>query len=114
MPTTSKTPVFGGSWVKRGTHIKGIGSHSPQARELDERVVSSARIIVDSLEANLKEAGDFLIPMAEGRFAQEMIYGELGAVVLGQNRGRENPEEIPLCNSVSVAIEDVSTPAAAY
>jgi len=112
--TTSKTPVFDGSWVKRGTHINGIGSHSPQARELDEKVVSSARIIVDSLEANLKEAGDFLIPMAEGRFSKEMIYGELGEVVLGQKRGREKPEEITLFKSVGLAIEDVSTAAAAY
>src|SRR5436309_11995181 len=90
--TTSKTPVFDGSWVKRGTHINGIGSHSPQARELDERVVSSARIIVDSLEANLKEAGDFLIPMAEGRFSKEMIYGELGEVVLVRRGVGRNPK----------------------
>ncbi len=38
--TTSKTPVFDGGWVGKGTHINGIGSHSLQARELDERVVS--------------------------------------------------------------------------
>jgi len=112
--TTSKIPVLEGSWVERGTHINGIGSHSPQARELDEKVVSSARIIVDSLEANLKEAGDFLIPMAEGRFSKEMICGELGEVVLGQKRGREKPEEITLFKSVGLAIEDVSTASAAY
>ena len=112
--TTSKTPVLDGSWVRRGTHINGVGSHSPQARALDEKVVSSARIIVDSLEANLKEAGDFLIPMAEGRFSKEMIYGELGEVVLGQKRGREKPEEITLFKSVGLAIEDVSTAGAVY
>jgi len=111
--TTSKTPVLDGSWVRSGAHINGIGSHSPQARELDEKVVSSARIIVDSLEANLKEAGDFLIPMAEGRFSKEMICGELGEVVLGQKRGREKAEEITLFKSVGLAIEDVSTAAAA-
>ena len=76
----------------KGTHINGIGSHSPQARELDERVVSSARIIVDSLEANLKVAGDFLIPMAEGRFSKEMICGELGEVVLVRRGVGRNPK----------------------
>ena len=98
----------------KGTHINGIGSHSPQARELDERVVSSARIIVDSLEANLKEAGDFLVPMTEGRFSKEMSYGELGEGVLGLKRGKEKREEITLFKSVGLAIEDASTAAAAY
>ena len=43
-----------------------------------------------------------------------MINGELGEVVLGGMRGREKPEEITLFKSVGLAIEDVSTAAAAY
>lgn len=112
--TTSKNPVLDGDWVKKGAHVNGIGSHAPAARELDDKIVASARVVVDSLEANLKEAGDFLIPMAEGKFAKERIYAELGDVVLGKKNGRESEEEITLFKSVGLAIEDVSTASAAY
>ncbi|MHA2031822.1 MAG: ornithine cyclodeaminase family protein, partial [Candidatus Kariarchaeaceae archaeon] len=33
--TTSPTPIFKGEWLEPGTHISGVGSHSPNARELD-------------------------------------------------------------------------------
>jgi alanine dehydrogenase len=112
--TTSKTPVFDGDWVRDGAHVNGIGSHAPTARELDEKIVSSSRIVVDSLEANLREAGDLIIPMAEGKFSKERVHAELGEVVLGKKRGRESSEEKTLFKSVGLAIEDVATASVAY
>lgn len=112
--TTSKTPVLECDWVKDGAHVNGIGSHAPAVRELDEKLVAKARIVVDSMEANMKESGDFLIPMAEGKFAKERIYGELGDVVLGRKKGRESPKEVTLFKSVGLAIEDVSAASAAF
>ncbi len=112
--TTSKTPVIDGDWVRKGAHVNGIGSHAPAVRELDEKVLAHSRIVVDSLEANLKESGDFLIPMAEGKFSKERIYGELGEVVLGRKKGRESQDEVTLFKSVGLAIEDVSSASAAY
>jgi len=112
--TTSKTPVIDGDWVRKGAHVNGIGSHIPAARELDDKIVTRSRIVVDSMEANMKEAGDFLIPMAEGRFVKERIHAELGEVVLGTKKGRESADEVTLFKSVGLAIEDVSTASAAY
>lgn len=112
--TSSKTPVLDGGWVRKGAHVNGVGSHAPAARELDDKILSLSRIVVDSLEANLKEAGDFLIPMAQNRFAKDRIHAELGEVVLGRKSGRDSRDEITLFKSVGLAIEDVSTASAAY
>jgi len=45
--TSSPTPIFDGNKVKPGTHINGIGSHSPGARELDTAVIARSLLIAD-------------------------------------------------------------------
>jgi len=112
--TTSKTPVFNGEWVEEGTHINGIGSHVPEARELDSTVIKRAKIVVDSYEACLKEAGDIIIPLKEGVISKDHIYADLGEVVSGSKPGRISNDEITLFKSVGLAIQDASTALRAY
>ncbi len=111
--TTSKTPVFDGAWVARGTHLNGIGSHTPDAREFDSTVIRRAKVVVDLREAALAEAGDVIIPIKAGEITADHIYAELGEIVTGKP-GRENPEEITLFKSVGLAIQDMSTASRVY
>jgi len=104
--TTSSTPVFDGGEVEEGTHVIAIGSYRPEARELDSSLVSRASVFVDSREAALEEAGDLLIPMAEGLISKDSIRGELSELVLGRKRGRASREEVTLFKSVGLAFED--------
>ena len=112
--SAAKTPILMGDWLSPGTHINGIGSHTPDARELDEKTIRKSKIVVDSMEAALREAGDLLMPMADGVIGKNHIYGELGELVLGKKTGREHNDEITLFKSQGLAIEDVSTAKAVY
>lgn len=112
--TNAQTPVFRGEWVRPGTHINGIGSHSPAARELDTETVRRSLFVADQREACLAEAGDLIIPIQEGAITAEHIHAELGQVVAGQLPGRTSPEQITLFKSVGLAIQDVSTAARIY
>src|SRR5262249_56091603 len=58
--TTSCTPVFDGADLRPGTHVTGVGSYTPQMREVDEATVRRSRVVVDSREAALAEAGDLI------------------------------------------------------
>jgi alanine dehydrogenase len=107
--STSKTPVLNGEWLDAGAHVNAIGSHTPDARELDTAAIKRAKIIVDSREAALKEAGDIMIPISEGLITPDHIYAELGEVVTGKKAGRQNDDEITLFKSQGLAIQDVST-----
>jgi len=111
--TTSKTPVFDGAWVAPGTHLNGIGSHTPDAREFDSTVIRRAKVVVDLREAALAEAGDVIIPIKAGEITAEHIYAELGEIVTGKP-GRESPDEITLFKSVGLAIQDMSTATRVY
>ncbi|MEM4310853.1 MAG: ornithine cyclodeaminase family protein [Nitrososphaerales archaeon] len=104
--TTSKEPLFDGSLVKEGTHINAIGSHSPSFRELDDKVIKKGKIVVDSKEAALKEAGELLIPIKEGIFDERIIYAELGEIIIGKKKGRERDDEITIFKSLGLAMED--------
>jgi ornithine cyclodeaminase/alanine dehydrogenase len=107
--TSAATSLFDGDNVKEGTHINGIGSHTPNARELDTKIIKRAKFIGDSREACFKEAGDIMIPLQEGAITESHFYAELGEVITGKKKGRENNNEITLFKSNGLAIQDAAT-----
>jgi ornithine cyclodeaminase len=108
--TTSTRPVFEGAWVEEGAHVTGVGSYTPTMQELPPELLErAARIYVDDREAVESEAGDFLIPQAEGRFSRDRITGELGELILGRTPGRTDAREITVMKTVGFATLDVVT-----
>jgi ornithine cyclodeaminase/alanine dehydrogenase-like protein (mu-crystallin family) len=99
--TTSQVPVLHGEWLSPGTHINAVGAPRPTWRELDDAILRTARIYVESREAATRESGDII---AAGR-----VDAEIGEVVTGAMRGRESAGELTLFKSVGVAVEDVVT-----
>jgi alanine dehydrogenase len=112
--TSSPTPIFDGSMVKEGTHINGIGSHTPNARELDTTIVKRSLFIADSAEGCLSEAGDLIIPINEGAITEDHIHAELGEIVTGKMKGRTDPDQITLFKSNGLAIQDAATAKLVY
>src|SRR5512145_1474069 len=97
---SSTTPILQGCWLAPGTHVNAIGATRPNWRELDDDLVTTARIFVDSREAALRESGDVIAARSE--------VTEIGAVVAGTAPGRRNDQEITLFKSVGVAVEDIA------
>ena len=112
--STSKTPVVLGTWLTPGAHINGIGSHSVDARELDTETIVRSKVVVDTMDAAMAEAGDILTPIAEGAITQDHIHGELGDVITGKIAGRGSETEITLFKSQGLAIQDVATAQLVY
>jgi alanine dehydrogenase len=100
---SATTPILHGRWLSQGTHVNAIGATRPNWRELDDDLVTTARVFVDSREAALRESGDVMAAKSE--------VTEIGAVVSGAAPGRRNAEEITLFKSVGVAVEDVAAAA---
>jgi len=112
--TSSPSPLFDGNLVKEGTHINGIGSHSPGARELDSAIVKRSKFVGDSREACFKEAGDIMIPLAAGEVTEQHFYAELGEIITGKKEGRSDDKEITLFKSNGLAIQDAATALMVY
>jgi ornithine cyclodeaminase len=113
--TSSKTPVFDGTLIKKGALINGVGSYTPSMQEIDEYTVCNANsIFVDSKEAVLAEAGDLLIPIEKGLISKDKISGELGEVLSRNLKGRTSEDEIIIFKTVGIAIQDIITADAIY
>jgi ornithine cyclodeaminase/alanine dehydrogenase-like protein (mu-crystallin family) len=98
--------------LRKGTHVNGVGSHTPGARELDTTTIRRATVVVETKEAALAEAGDLLIPLGEGLGREDAITAELSEVIRwGAPDARR---EITVFKSVGVGFEDLAVAAAAY
>jgi ornithine cyclodeaminase/alanine dehydrogenase-like protein (mu-crystallin family) len=102
-------PVISPTAVVPGTHINGVGSHTPNAREIPGETMRDARVIVDSRVANLSECGDCMIPIAEGLFGPEHVSDELGELLAGTKPGRTSDDQVTVYQSCGIAVQDVAT-----
>src|SRR6185503_13127183 len=112
--TSACEPILNGTWIAPGAHVNAVGACIPRCRELDSEAVRRARVYVDHRPAALAEAGDLLIPIAEGVLDATHIVGEIGDVLIGGVPGRRGPEEITLFKSLGIAIEDLAAAGRAY
>jgi ornithine cyclodeaminase len=111
--TNAAEPLFDGAWLQPGTHINAVGSYRPATREVDTATIARARVLVDTRAGALSEAGDLLIPLAEGAITPDHIRAELADLVLDRAVLRESPGDITLFKSVGFALEDAATAALA-
>ncbi|MDP9263112.1 MAG: ornithine cyclodeaminase family protein [Acidobacteriota bacterium] len=105
--TTATQPLFDGSWIRPGTHLNLVGAFQPEAREVDDATVQRARVVVDTYDGALAEAGDLLLPMRRGVISREHLTADLHQLVSGKKPGRSSPEEITLFKSLGCALEDL-------
>lgn len=106
-------PLFAGDWLKPGCFVAAIGSSLPHTRELDDRALARAAVVaVEWLPQAQRESGD-LVLAAPGVLPPEKLV-ELGALVTGQEPGRQNDQDIAIYKSVGVGLEDVALAGLAY
>lgn len=107
--TASPTPILRGEWLEPGVHVNAVGAHTPTTRELDSEAVARSRCFVDQREAALAEAGEFRIPVNEGRIEAGHLLGEIGQLLRGEVEGRTGPEDRTLFKSLGLAAQDLAT-----
>jgi ornithine cyclodeaminase/alanine dehydrogenase-like protein (mu-crystallin family) len=81
--TTAREPLFDGSLVADHATVVAIGSHEPQAREVDDVLVRRATVVVESRASALREAGDVIGALATGAVREDALV-TLADVVCGR------------------------------
>jgi len=103
LATSSPVPVIENAWVKPGAHVISVGACVPSQREMDPALVARGFLVVDSRAAALKESGDVVQGIQEGRFSADHIKAELG-----QRPTRIHDEDVTLFKSLGLAVEDLA------
>jgi len=108
--TTAKKAVFDGRLVKKGAHINGVGSYTPDMAEIDEfTVVHANKVYVDTRNGAINESGDLIQPIKKGVFSVDRVTGELGEVISGKVPGRQADDEITFFETTGSAVLDIVT-----
>ncbi|MET0972751.1 MAG: ornithine cyclodeaminase family protein, partial [Thermoleophilaceae bacterium] len=102
--TTAREALFDGDLVAPGATVVAIGSHEPEAREVDERLVERSTVVVEARSAALREAGDVIQAIDCGAFDANSL-ATLAELVAGEV---PPPGHCPrLFKSTGMAWEDV-------
>ncbi|MFD5224463.1 ornithine cyclodeaminase family protein [Microbacterium sp. NPDC058342] len=109
--TTARDPLFDGGLVPSDSCTVAVGSHEPDARELDVALLGRAQVVVEDVATALREAGDVMIPVSSGSLDPASLV-PLRDVVLG---AREVDVRRPrVFKSTGMAWEDLVVAAALF
>ena len=104
--TSARSPLFDGALVRDDAVVVAVGSHEPEARELDETLMRRATVVVESRDAALREAGD----VTQADLPPGALI-DLATLARGGAKLGPGPR---VFKSVGMAWEDVVVAAAAY
>ncbi|MFJ9454801.1 ornithine cyclodeaminase family protein [Kitasatospora sp. NPDC101447] len=102
--TTARTPLFDGALVPAHAAVAAVGSHEPDAREVDEALVERAELYVEARSVAAREAGDLLMAGVAGRQLWNLAELVRGDALLPTGRPR-------FFKSVGMAWEDLAVAA---
>jgi alanine dehydrogenase len=106
--TTAIDPVIPGAWLQPGTHLDLVGGFKPTMREVDDRAVQQAHVVVDTYAGALKEAGELVGALQRGVIVREHVRAELAELLRGERPGRTGDDQLTLFKSVGTALEDLA------
>ncbi|MFE2689748.1 ornithine cyclodeaminase family protein [Streptomyces mirabilis] len=106
--TSSTTPLFDGRHLSQHATVIAMGSHTPDARELDSHTLRGAQVIVEDVPTATREAADIADALTSGDITNPLPLHE---IVTGQTPAQTDRRRV--FRSVGMAWEDLSTAKAA-
>lgn len=105
--TPSRKPILKNAWIQPGTHLSCMGSDTSGKQEVDEQIMSRARVFVDDV-AQASGVGEIETALKKGILQPEGILGEIGEVLAGQKPGRLSPQDVTVFDSTGIALQDLA------
>jgi ornithine cyclodeaminase/alanine dehydrogenase-like protein (mu-crystallin family) len=99
--------------IAAGTFIAAVGADDSHKQEIDPALMSSAKVVADSLE-QVCSIGDTHHAIAAGLMRKEDVYADLSEIVTGRKPGRTGDDQIIIFDSTGVAIEDAAAATLVY
>lgn len=109
--TSSPTPVLLGEWVKPGTHVNLVGSSHLGPVEIDTDLVVKARYVADYRPGALAQGAELKVARDAGKVDDEHVLCEIGDVLAGRVRARENDSQITIYKSLGHVVQDLASAA---
>src|ERR1051325_9954785 len=93
--------------VRKGTFVAAVGADSDEKQELAPALMERSKVVADVTEQCLT-IGD------SKAIRREDIHAELGEIVAGAKAGRTSADEVIICDSTGMALQDVAAASIVY
>lgn len=106
--TPAKEPVIKAEWLHPGLHITAMGSDAEEKQELEAAVLAKADKYVADSKLQCARLGELHHAIEQGLISAEQPVKELGEIIAGKTAGRQNDEEITVCDLTGMGIQDTA------
>lgn len=102
--SSARSPVFDSTLLGDEVVVIAVGSHEPDARELDAALLRRATVVVEDIATAVREAGDVVLAIEEGALAETDLVPMRAAVSGAATLPRDRPL---VFKSVGMAWQDL-------
>lgn len=112
--TPAKQPYLKAEWLHPGLHITAIGSDAEEKQELYAGALGRADLLVCDRKSQAFRLGELHHALAAGVISENDPITELGEITAGRSPGRQNDEQITICDLTGTGVQDTAIALLAY
>ena len=112
--TSAREPFLKAEWVHPGLHITCMGSDSEHKQEVQVDVFNRADRVVCDRKAQCFRLGELHHALEAGVISEQDEIIELGELTSGSKPGRQNDDEVTICDLTGVGVQDTAIALLAY
>ena len=112
--TPSRQPYLQADWLHPGLHITCMGSDAEYKQEIYSEVFKHADLVVCDRKLQVFRLGELHHAKKAGIITDESEVRELGELTSGMKPGRQNEDQITICDLTGVGVQDTQIARLAY
>lgn len=106
--TPAATPLIEAGWLEPGQHITAMGSDAEHKNEIAPQALLRADLYVADSLSQTRRLGELHHAIAAGLIVPDAPLAELGAIIAGAHRGREDAAEITIADLTGTGVQDTA------
>ncbi|GAB1798314.1 MULTISPECIES: cyclodeaminase [Priestia] len=112
--TPATEPIIKAEWLHPGLHITAMGSDAEHKQELEAKVLARADKLVCDKKEQCARLGELHHAFNQRIVTDNTPIIELGQLTSKEVRGRENDEQITICDLTGTGVQDTAIALFAY
>jgi ectoine utilization protein EutC len=112
--TPATEPIIKKEWLHPGLHITAMGSDAEHKQELEDQVLTLADLLVCDAKSQCARLGELHHALDSGVITNASNIIELGQLTSKERIGRENDQQITVCDLTGTGVQDTVIALFAY
>ena len=106
--TPAHTPIIQAKWLQKGQHITAMGSDQDHKNELAPQCLVEADHYIPDRQSQTAILGELHHAIKANLIKPHQTFTELGDVVSGKKRIRQNQADITICDLTGTGVQDTA------